>query len=222
MINANAVLPFSAEHKPICYIVGAGENTGLDFQIKDGDYVIAADGGLAYLQDAGIDADLVIGDFDSLGKKPSQPNVISLSGEKDDTDTLAAVRAGLTRGYEIFFIYCGTGGRFEHTIANIQTLGFLAASGKRGFLVERNSIATVIFGSSISFDTTCTGYVSVFSYSETSRGVSIKGLKYELKNATLTNSFPIGTSNEFIGKSSTISVTDGALMIVFPNAAVIV
>ena len=221
MINENAVLSYSTANKPVCYIVGAGENTGLDFQKKDGDYVIAADGGLAYLQEAVIGADLVIGDFDSLGKKPSLPNVISLSGEKDDTDMLAAVRAGLAKGYETFYIYCGTGGRFEHTIANIQTLGFLAANGKRGFLVESNSIVTVISGACISFDGASKGYISVFSYSETSTGVFIEGLKYELKNATLTNTFPIGTSNEFMGKSSTISVTDGVLMIVFPKAAVI-
>ena len=207
--------------KPICYVVGAGENFGLDFHKKAKDYVIAADGGLKYLHELGMEPNLIIGDFDSLWKKPVHANIISLESEKDDTDTLAAVREGIARGFDVFYIYCGTGGRFEHTLANIQTLGFLAQNGKRGFLVERNSIITVITDASISFDDSCQGYISVFSYSETANGVSIKGLKYELENATLTNTFPIGTSNEFIGKASTISVTGGALMIVFPKVAVI-
>jgi len=30
----------------ICYVIGAGENYGLDFCPKPDDYVIAADGGL--------------------------------------------------------------------------------------------------------------------------------------------------------------------------------
>ena len=203
--------------KPICYIVGAGENYGLDFQKNDGDYVIAADGGLVYLHERGIMADLLIGDFDSLGEKPYYANIIPLEGEKDDTDMLAAVREGMARGYDFFYIYCGTGGRFEHTLANIQTLGFLAQSGKRGFLIEQNSIITVISDGSICFDSSYAGYVSVFSYSETATGVSIKGLKYELENHVLTNIFPVGTSNEFIGATSTISVTGGALLIVFPR-----
>lgn len=32
----------------ICYVIGAGENYGLDFCPKPDDYVIAADGGLKY------------------------------------------------------------------------------------------------------------------------------------------------------------------------------
>ena len=206
---------------PICYIVGAGENHGLDFYVNDGDYVIAADGGVRYLQKRGIDPDLIIGDFDSLGEIPAQTNVVILEGEKDDTDTLAAVREGLARGYDIFYVYCGTGGRFEHTLANIQILGYLAKIGRSGFLVEHDSIITVISDGSIGFDESCVGYVSVFSYSETAVKVSIKGLKYEIENATLTNTFPIGTSNEFIGTGSTISVGSGSLVIVFPKEAAI-
>ena len=207
--------------EPACYIIGAGENFGLDFQVNPGDYVIAADGGLVYLEDQGIDADLVIGDFDSLGIKPYHSNVIALEGEKDDTDMFAAVREGIVKGYNVFYIYCGTGGRIEHTLANIQTLGFLAQSGKMGFLVSQSSNITVIADGIISFDSSCTGYISVFSYSQTAIGVSIKGLKYELDNQTLTNTFPIGTSNEFIGTGSTISVTEGALTIVFPKLAAV-
>lgn len=46
----------------ICYVIGAGENYGLDFCPKPDDYVIAADGGLKYLEQCSIKPDLVIGD----------------------------------------------------------------------------------------------------------------------------------------------------------------
>ena len=94
----------------ICYVVGAGENFGLDFQPATGDLVIAADAGLRYLEEQGIRADLVIGDFDTLKYIPGHSNTIALNAEKDDTDTLAAVREGIRAGYTSFHIYCGTGG----------------------------------------------------------------------------------------------------------------
>lgn len=76
---------------------------------------------------------------------------------------------------------------------------------------------TVIRDSSLNFDSACTGYVSVFSISDKSTGVSLKHLKYELTDAELTNSFPLGVSNEFIGEPGRISVKDGALLVVFPR-----
>ncbi|MPL97826.1 Thiamine pyrophosphokinase [bioreactor metagenome] len=203
--------------KGICYIVGAGDNYGLDFTPHPEDYVIAADGGLTYLEQAGIIADLVIGDFDTLHRRPDHPNVITMNTEKDDTDTFAAARKGIKRGYRIFHIYCGTGGRLEHTVANMQLLAYLAQSNRKGFLFDQDRIITAITNSSMKFHQHPTGYVSVFSHSENSTGVFLKGLKYELDNATLTNTSPIGVSNEFIGKESTITVETGTLLIVFPR-----
>ena len=171
----------------ICYVVGAGENYGLDFQPATGDLVIAADAGLCYLEEQGIRADLVIGDFDTLKCVPEHPNTIGLSEEKDDTDTLAAVREGIRAGYTCFHIYCGTGGRIDHTMANLQVLAYLSANNMRVFLFDNGTVITAV--------------------------------KYELNNAVLTNTFPIGVSNEFIGRESSISVSDGTLLIVFPKDA---
>ena len=59
------------------------------------------------------------------------------------------------------------------------------------------------------------GYISIFALSGVAKGVSIKGLLYELNDAEITPYFPVGVSNEFIGKESKISVTDGILTIIF-------
>lgn len=205
----------------ICYIVGAGDNYGLDFTPSPNDYVIAADAGIRYLEQYGITANLVIGDFDSLDVVPSHPNTTTLSPEKDDTDMLAAVREGIKAGYRDFHIYGGTGGRIDHTLANLQVLAYLAENGMQGLLFEEKNVITAITNRKLSFDIIPSGYVSVFSHTEQSEGVYLRGLKYELANATLTNTFPLGVSNEFIGKESSISVNDGTLLIVFPKEAVI-
>ena len=203
----------------ICYVVGAGENYGLDFQPVTGDFVIAADAGLCYLDKQGIRADLVIGDFDTLKCIPKHSNTIVLSAEKDDTDTLAAVREGIRAGYTNFHIYCGTGGRIDHTMANLQVIAYLSANNMRGFLFDHGSVITAITNDRLCFKKNPCGYVSVFSCSTKAEGVTLCGLKYELNNAVLTNTFPIGVSNEFIDRESSISVSDGTLFIVFPKEA---
>ena len=201
----------------ICYIIGAGENYGLDFKPSSNDYVIAADAGLHYLEQHGITADLVIGDFDSLNNIPSHPNTMALNAEKDDTDMLAAVREGIKAGYSVFHIYCGTGGRIDHTIANLQVLTYLTQNGMQGFLFGKDCVITAITNQKLAFEQIPSGYISVFSSTEKSEGVNLHGLKYELKDAVLTNTFPLGVSNEFIGKESSISVSSGTLLIVFPK-----
>ena len=113
----------------VCYIVGAGENYGLDFIPDEGDYIIAVDGGYQYLTQENIPADLVIGDFDTLRYVPEHPNVIKLPPEKDDTDTGWAVKEGWKRGYREFVLYGVTGGRISHTMANVQLLAGLAVKG---------------------------------------------------------------------------------------------
>lgn len=201
----------------ICYVVGAGTNYGLDFCPGKEDFVIAADGGLRHLEERGLLPDLVIGDFDSLEEVPNDLHTIVLKPEKDDTDMIAAVREGIKAGYDSFYIYCGTGGRIDHTIANIQTLAWLSENGMRGLLFDRDTIITAITEGKLRFEKIPTGYVSVFSHATRAEGVYLKGLKYELENAVLAHTFPLGTSNEFIGRESTISVQKGTLTVVFPR-----
>ena len=208
-----------SEKTGICYIVGAGENYGIDFSPCADDFVIAADAGFQVLEQHGINMDLVIGDFDSLSFVPKHPEVIPLKKEKDDTDMRAAVLEGLKAGYETFHIYGGTGGRIEHTIANLQLLAELSSDGKRGFLFGRDYIITALTNGTLVLPDHISGYVSVFAHSDRAEGVWLKGLKYELQDAVLTNSYPLGVSNELIGKEASISVKNGTLLIVFPMKA---
>ena len=196
-----------------CYIIGALE-CAVDIDRKPGDLVIACDAGVKNLERAGIEPDMITGDFDSLGCVPEGENVISLPCRKDDTDTLFAVREGLRRGFERFEIYGGLGGRADHSAANIQTLIAIAKAGGRGVLVGNSERMTVIKGS-ITFPAGMSGYISVFAVGGNADGVSIKGLEYELENAVLTPDFPIGVSNAFCGIEAKISVKNGYLLVIW-------
>jgi len=203
--------------KGSCYILGAGSFYGASKTIKKEDYVIAADGGYAHCKKLNIVPDILIGDFDSLAEKPDIENVIQLKPEKDDTDMMVAVKYGLEKGYKTFYIYGGTGGRFDHTLANLQTLVYISKQGATGFLMGKQNTTTAITNSEISFDKSMEGFVSVFSHNAITTGVNIVGLKYPLKNKTLTNDLPLGVSNEFSEKKSTISAQNGTLIIIYEN-----
>lgn len=202
-----------------CYITGAGSHYYNDnFSPSAEDLVIAADGGFIFNSLHSIKTDIIIGDFDSLtDSTPEAETVIRLNPVKDETDMLCAVNAGLERGCSEFHLYGGTGGRTEHTFANIQVLNYLARKGKKGFLYSENEIMTVIRSSEISFDKNMKGYISVFALDTECEGVTETGLKYEIENYTMTNSFPIGVSNEFTGSSSSVSVKKGSLLVIFPR-----
>ena len=203
---------------PICYIFGAGEHYGPPPVPTSGDLVIAADGGLIYLEHHDLAPDLVVGDFDSLPKKPtSDVKTVVLPKEKDDTDMVAALREGKNRGYRIFHIYGGTGGRLDHTLANIQCIADLAQKGFQGYLFDRETVITAIHNDKITFPSSAQGTVSAFAHTEICTGVYERGLKYPLTDATLSNTYPLGVSNEFTGVPSGISVREGTLLIIYPE-----
>lgn len=201
-----------------CYIVAAGEASLLPENLGADDFLIAADGGLEVLIKNNIKPNLILGDFDSLGYKPEGAEVLELPIEKDDTDTLAAIKYAIKKGAEHIFIYGGTGGRTDHTIANLQALSYIAKNNIEGFLVSEKEIFTVIENKSITFSEKALGNISVFSLSERSKGVNIKGLYYELSDAVLENSYPLGVSNSFKGEEACVSVEDGSLLIVFSTS----
>lgn len=197
-----------------CFIAGAGDFCEKSLDIGSSDIVIAADGGYKHLEKIGIKPDIYIGDFDSAPKPVCGKEVEVYNCEKDDTDMLLAVKHGFKLGFGEFKIYGGCGGRADHTFSNIQTLQYIAENGGRGYLFGNREIYTVI-SSSVSFDESMKGKISVFSLSDKSEGVCEKGLKYNIENAVLTNGFPLGVSNEFIGEKAEISVKKGFLLIIY-------
>lgn len=205
--------------KGICYIIGAGQIDDLILQPSDHDFVIAADAGYLHMARLSTVADLVVGDFDSLGARPNHPNVVEHPREKDQTDMMLAVEEGLHRDYRCFVILGGLGGRLDHTYANIQTLSYIAQNNACGYLLGGGTAITVISNGRITFDSEKKGIISVFCSGQQAQGVTLKGLKYPLTEAVLEASYPIGVSNEFEGTDSEIIVTSGSLIIMWEEQA---
>ena len=196
-----------------CVIFCAGELDAA-VTIPEGALVIAADGGLQHTKALEILPDVILGDFDSLGYTPEGANVFPV--EKDDTDAMLAVRRGLELGYRDFLLYGSLDGpRLDHTVANFQTLQFLADHDATGVLVGLQQLVTVVKNGSLVFPAGCTGTVSVFCMGADAHGVTLKGLHYPLENGMLTAGFPLGVSNHFTGVPAEITVKDGSLLVIW-------
>lgn len=199
----------------ICYIFGAGEGLPKSLSRKKSDLVIAADAGINHLKRLGIKPDIAVGDFDSLGFLPVCDEVIKHPVMKKDTDMMLAVKTGFDRGFNQFMLYGGAGGRPDHTIANIQTLTYIARRGGFGLLDLCGFTAAVIVDGELKFSDRACGSVSVFALGDKTEGVTLKGLLYPLENGTLTNEFPLGVSNEFTGKPALINAENGAALVIW-------
>ena len=197
-----------------CVIFCAAECDGLARPIGPESFVIAADGGLRHTEKLGIAPDAVLGDFDSLGFYPEGANVFPV--EKDDTDAMLAVRLGLRRGCGVFLLYGSLDGpRLDHTVANFQTLQFLADHGAHGYLIGNTTMVTVVKNGKITFPAGCAGTISVFCMGPDAEGVTEKGLFYGVEGAKLTSGFPLGVSNHFTGGNAEISVKNGSLLVLW-------
>lgn len=194
-----------------CLIFCAAECDSLAQPIAPDDFIIAADGGLAHTRRLGLAPDEILGDFDSLGYTPDDARVFPV--EKDDTDAMLAVRRGLRLGFREFLLYGSLDGpRLDHTIANFQTLQFLADRDAVGYLVGKDYIVTVIREETVVFPASAEGIISLFCLGPDAEGVTLEGLHYPLENGTLTSGFPLGVSNHFTGTEARITVEKGSVL----------
>ena len=195
-----------------CHIFCAADFDRLLRPILPGETVIAADGGLKHTEALGLEPDVILGDFDSLGYVQEKANVFPV--EKDDTDAMLAVRRGLELGNGEFLLYGSLDGpRLDHTVANFQTLQFLCDRGAWGYLIGKDYLITVVKDGFLEFPAGAQGTVSVFCLGRDAHGISLEGLYYPLEEGTLTAGFPLGVSNHFTAGPSRIRVRDGSLLV---------
>ncbi|MBR2028609.1 MAG: thiamine diphosphokinase [Oscillospiraceae bacterium] len=199
-----------------CIVIGS---MPVDFELKSilkpDDFIFCADGGYVHAQKQGVVPDVIVGDFDS-SEQPSYTSakVIKLPCEKDDTDTYYIARQIVAEGYT-HAIFCGvTGGRLDHTIANIQMLKFLEQNGVDATIIDKDTTINVITNRGVTLQPQNDRYFSIFSLDNECTGVSEKGGKYQISDVKITNDFPIGVSNEFKGEPVEISVKEGTLLII--------
>lgn len=194
-----------------CIIIGAGNFVNELITKEKDDLLICADAGYTYIKDKNIEVDLLVGDFDSIKELPENIDIYRLPKEKDETDLYVAILEGIKKGYKEFDIYGSLGGRIEHSIANIQILVNLAKQNIKATLIDQNTMINVLTEGTHIYNKELKGYISLFSYTDESC-ITIKNLKYELDHKLITNIFPLGIDNEFIGLESLVTIHQGMVL----------
>ncbi len=196
----------------ICGIVSGGDKAPLD-GIDECGLIIACDKGYTHLSEEGIEADLFVGDFDSCDEV-TLDNIprLELEREKDDTDTLAAIRFALGQGITGLRMYCCFGGRMDHFLGNIQAAAYAASQGVKVSMCDENTEMYFLNSGSITVEKREGYSLSLLSVSDSASGVWIEGAKYPLRDKTITNLFPVGISNEWID-DVTITVKSGVIVV---------
>ncbi|MBE6804814.1 MAG: thiamine diphosphokinase [Ruminococcaceae bacterium] len=200
-----------------CVIIGGGDCSAeiLKKNILTDDFIICADSGFDIANECGFTPDLLIGDFDSIKAVPTNVSKITLPVEKDVTDTVAAFNEGVKLGFNKFVLFGGTGGRFEHTLANISLMANASKSGITFEIIDNKHIFRSITNSSIKIKRKDNQQVSVFAFGDRAFGVTLKGFHYPLWDYTLDPfNGALGTSNDIVEDFGEISVLKGTLIII--------
>ncbi|MGI6687156.1 MAG: thiamine diphosphokinase [Christensenellales bacterium] len=201
------------------YIVGAGDFTARGLIPRPGDMLIAADGGFDSLHALGIKPQAVLGDMDSITRLPKGIARLRFPENKDLTDMALALSFAKARGYRRFRLYGATGGRLDHSLANLQTLAGLAREGLHGMIIAPRVTIYALSNGALRFPPLRAGtVVSVFCQGNEALGVTLKGLKYPLTEARLDPFTPLGVSNAATGQAFSVSVREGVLLIAIGNS----
>lgn len=184
--------------------------------IEKEDFVICADNSFSKALAENIKIDLIIGDFDTGIPAVFPPNVefLKFPQEKDDTDSMLCIKEAERRGFTEITIVGGLSGRLDHTFANIQSLAYGVKHGLKIKISDTENEVLLMRPGKLTIAKREGFSLSIFSYGEKAEGICEKGVKYPLSDAELTNSFPLGVSNEIVADKAQISFSKGLLLII--------
>lgn len=215
--TANAMKFRDGDAMRRCVIVGGADINNyacLRSRLRQEDYVIFCDSGLRHMEALGVAPGLIVGDFDSHENPHIAVETIVLPREKDDTDTVFAVREALRRGFEDFLLIGVAGGRLDHTLANLSILLMLDGLGKRALLLDDYSEMEIVSDRPAFIDDSFP-FFSLLNISGTARGITVENARFPLDGGEITCEYQYGVSNEVLpGRIARVSLTEGRLLLI--------
>jgi len=200
-----------------CVIVGGADINNYSFireKLCDNDYVVFCDSGLKHLKNLQVQPSLIVGDFDSHENPHLDVETIVLPCEKDDTDTVYAVKEAISRGFDNFLLIGVVGARLDHTLGNVSILLYLDSLGKKGCIIDDYSEMEIVSEKQVSI-TDDYSFFSLLNITGCAKGITITGAKYPLAGAEISCEYQYGVSNEVLpGKVATVTVEQGKLLLV--------
>lgn len=200
-----------------CVIVGGAEISNYEYIrscLRNDDFIVFCDSGLKHLEKLHIKPSLIVGDFDSHENPNLDTETIVLPCEKDDTDTVFAVKEALRRGYEDFLLIGVVGSRLDHTLGNVSILLYLDSMGKKGRIIDDYSEMEIVSSEPAAIEDSYS-FFSLLNISGCARGIHVSGAKYPLKDAQISCEYQYGISNEVLpGETARVWLEEGKLLLV--------
>ena len=184
----------------------------------DDPLIISADGGIENTIRLGLNPNIVIGDMDSLDREKydrelSEVNFISVDTEKDESDTRLAVEYALEKKIKDITIAGATGGRLDHTFANMLILASQELDDVSARIIDEESEISCMHASGTVKGKTG-DLISIFSLTPFTRFTKTSGLKYPLAVEKLYQSPVRGLSNVFTSEKAILDFDEGKLLII--------
>jgi len=180
--------------------------------VREHDLFVCADGGANAARAAGIAPDVIIGDLDSVSPvtlRAFASSLILRVPRQDNTDMEKALDFCVEQGFHRVTLAGIAGGRMDMTLGNMVTLWkyagkmelALAGDGWVGFPVRGRARFAAPVGST----------VSIIPFS-TLRGVTLRGLRYPLRHATIKHG-DVAVSNTVVSSPFSIRVDSGDMLV---------
>ena len=200
-----------------CVIVGGADINNYKYIkscLNKDDYIIFCDSGLKHLESLKVKPGLIVGDFDSHDDPHLDAETIVLPCEKDDTDTVFAVKEAAKRGFDDFLLIGVIGARLDHTLGNVSILLYLDSLGKKGRIIDDYSEMEIVSSEAVYINDSY-AFFSLLNITGTAKGITVENAKYPLNNAEITCEYQYGVSNEVVsGKVAKVTVAEGKLLLV--------
>lgn len=200
-----------------CVIIGGADIGNYEYirsRLFNDDFVVYCDSGLKHMADLQIQPNLIVGDFDSHENPHLNVETIVLPCEKDDTDTVFAIKEAIKRGFDDFLLIGVVGARLDHTLGNVSILLYLDSTGKKGSIIDDYSEMEIV-SDHTAFITDEYSFFSLLNICGRADGVTVRNAKYPLENGKMTCEYQYGISNEVLpGKVAEVSLSDGKLLLI--------
>ncbi len=182
--------------------------------LRTDDFFVCCDGGLYHMEQLRLQPDYIVGDFDSyLSDLPADIPIERLPCVKDDTDTVAAAKLMLKKGFSEFLLIGFTGQRLDHTLANIGVLLMLHDHHVKAKMIDDYGEMYIADQTPILLNKGCCSFFSLMSVDGPFGGVTISGAKYPLNNAAVTPSYQYAISNEITEEQCRITIGQGRALL---------
>ena len=190
--------------------------------IPSGAFVIAADSGLDHAHRLGFEADLLVGDLDSVSLDAVDRHVGEVEQYpegKDATDLELAMEAAMRVAGQVIVVG-GHGGRLDHLLATAELLADHRWSAARIMWLAGDDLA-IIVRHQVTLCGRSGDLVSLIPLGGHAIGVTTQGLQWSLQNATLAAGSTRGISNRLVETTARITLRQGVLLAIQPGAMLV-